>query len=150
MEQKQEARGPSDGEMLRRVAGALTGRVAALLAEHGLTVDRWRVLCSLTETGPQTMSDLGRDTSITGPTLSRVVDRLVKDALVYRNVDATDRRRVVVHAADRGRAAVVRLRPDVEDAERRGLAALSSREARTLRRFLERIDQMDPRVSVKH
>lgn len=149
MEQKQEPRGPSDGEMLRRVASALTGRVAAILAEHGFTVDQWRVLNSLTETGPQTMSDLGRDTSITGPTLSRVVDRLVKNALIYRNVDANDRRRVVVHAADRGRALVVRFRPDIEDAERHGLAALSSHEARTLRRFLERIDRMDPSVSTK-
>lgn len=85
------------------------------------------------------MSDLGQATSISGPTLSRVVDKLVTHALVYRNVDAGDRRRVLVHAAKRGQTMVERLLPEVEAAERYALAPLSAREAQTLRTLLARI-----------
>ena len=69
----------------------------------------------------------------------RLVDRLVERSLLYRNVDATDRRRVVVHAAERGRALCRSLAPRIAAAERDGLAALSSAETRTLRRLLERL-----------
>lgn len=125
--------------MFRHVASTLTNRVAEALSSHGLTVDQWRVLRSLTESGPQTMSDLGQSTTISGPTLSRVVDKLVTNALVYRNVDAGDRRKVLVHAAERGQTVVEQLLPDVEAAERQALAPLSTRETQTLRTLLERI-----------
>ena len=60
-------------------------------------------------------------------------------SLLYRNVDATDRRRVLVHAADRGRALCRSLAPRISEAERSGLAALSAAEADTLRSLLERL-----------
>ncbi len=131
--------------MLSQATSALAGRIAATLAEHDLTLDQWRVLHTLTETGPQTMSELVRETHITGPTMSRVVDKMVERALLYRNVDTDDRRRVVVHAADRGIALDHELAPRIREAEHSGLVSLSSREARTLRRLLERIshDQFD-------
>jgi DNA-binding MarR family transcriptional regulator len=129
----------SDLELLQQVANLLTTRVARALVDHELTVDQWRVLHTLALTGARTMSELAQGTQITGPTLSRVVDRLVERALVYRNVDAADRRRVVVHAADRGRALCEELAPAIGGAERQGLAPLSSEEARTLRELLERI-----------
>jgi DNA-binding MarR family transcriptional regulator len=125
--------------MLNRVASAVSGRVAATLAEQGLTLDQWLVLRALAEAGPQTMTGLTRETGITGPTLSRVVDRLVERALLYRNVDADDRRRVVVHVAERGCGLVDQLAPSIAEAERDGLSPLSAREARTLRDLLARI-----------
>lgn len=131
-DQPQRAR-VSDLEMLRQVTATLTDRVAATLAEHDLTVDQWRVLRWLTFTGPQSMSDLVNGTRITGPTLSRVVDKLAERALVYRNVDAGDRRRVLVHAADRGRRLVADVAPLIDDVERRGLDSLSASELSTLR-----------------
>lgn len=139
MKRTPQPRGPSDVDMFRHVASTLTNRVAEALSSHGLTVDQWRVLRSLTESGPQTMSDLGQSTTISGPTLSRVVDKLVTNALVYRNVDAGDRRKVLVHAAERGQTVVEQLLPDVEAAERQALAPLSTRETQTLRTLLERI-----------
>ncbi|RLV55389.1 MarR family transcriptional regulator [Aeromicrobium phragmitis] len=129
----------SDLEMLRQVTTALTDRVAATLAEHELTVDQWNVLRSLTVSGPQSMSDLVERTRITGPTLSRVVDKLAERALVYRNVDAGDRRRVLVHAADRGHKLVTQIAPLIDEVERHGLASLSASEVSTLRTLLARV-----------
>lgn len=43
------------------------------------------------------------------PTVTKAVDRLVDDAVVYRRQDTTDRRRVVVHLSDLGRDLIARL-----------------------------------------
>ncbi|SDN82610.1 MarR family winged helix-turn-helix transcriptional regulator [Geodermatophilus sp. DSM 45219] len=126
-------------DLLRQVASGLTSRVEEILVDHELTFDQWRVLDTLTQQGPLSMSDLGGRTRVPGPTLTRIVDRLVERSLLYRNVDATDRRRVLVHAADRGRALCRSLAPRISEAERSGLAALSAAEADTLRSLLERL-----------
>ena len=80
-----------------------------------------------------------RSCSRPGPTLSRVVDKLAERALVYRNVDAGDRRRILVHAADRGRRVVADVAPLIDDVERRGLDSLSASELSTLRTLLTRV-----------
>jgi DNA-binding MarR family transcriptional regulator len=126
-------------DLLRRATAGLTSRIEEILAEEELTLDQWRVLRTLTEAGPLSMSDLGGCTHITGPTVTRVADRLVERALLYRDVDAADRRRVLVHVAERGRALCRTLAPRLDEAERTGLSALSESEATTLRRLLERL-----------
>lgn len=137
----QEDRGQtvSHVDLLRRATAGLSHRLEGILTEADLTLDKWRVLHFLTECGPLSMSDLANRTQITGPTLTRVVDRLAERALLYRNVDAADRRRVLVHVADRGRSLHQSLAPQIAEAERTGLAVLSDVEAATLRRLLERL-----------
>lgn len=131
----------SSVDLLQWAALGVSSYVEGVLKERGLTMDQWRVLRALVGDGPQTMTALGVSTRITGPTLTRVVDRLAESALVYRNVDAEDRRRVVVHAAQRGTALVRSLSPLIIQAEHAGLSALTDQERRTLRRLLERLDQ---------
>ncbi len=129
----------SSVDLLRQVASGLTSHVEDVLADSDLTLDQWRVLRTLDVGGPLSMSDLSGRVRIPAPTATRIVDRLVERALLYRNVDATDRRRVLVHAAERGRRLCRSLAPRIADAERDGLAALSAAEATTLRRLLERL-----------
>ena len=138
---RQETQGgtPSHVDLLRQVASGLTARVEQILVDSDLTLDQWRVLRTLEDDGPLSMSDLSGRTRIPAPTATRIVDRLVERSLLYRNVDATDRRRVLVHAAERGRRLYRSLAPRIADAERDGLAALSAPEASTLRRLLERL-----------
>lgn len=69
---------------------------------QALTLDQWLVLDALRGSG-QTMTDLAERTCITGPTLTRIIDRLVSIAAVYRELDAGDRRKVRVHLSARGR-----------------------------------------------
>ena len=126
-------------DLLRQVASGLTSRVEEILGASDLTLDQWRVLHTVDERGPLSMSDLSGRTRVSGPTVTRIVDRLVERSLLYRNVDPADRRRVVVHAAERGRALCRSLAPRIAEAERDGLAVLSSAETRTLRRLLERL-----------
>lgn len=139
MRQESPASPPSHVDLLRRAADGVSARLAEILRGADLTLDQWRVLQTLDGHGPLSMSELGARTRITGPTATRLVDGLVERSLLYRNVDATDRRRVLVHTGDRGRALCRSLDPQIAAAERGALSALSEDETRMLRRLLERL-----------
>jgi DNA-binding MarR family transcriptional regulator len=61
------------------------------------------------------MSEIAEFALMPPPSTTKLIDRLVSANLVYRRVDPTDRRRVLVFLAARGRAAHRRLRPVVEE-----------------------------------
>jgi DNA-binding MarR family transcriptional regulator len=52
--------------------------------------------------GRQSLSDLAQAEQVKPPTMSRIVDALVRDGLVKREVDKNDRRSVVITATDKG------------------------------------------------
>ncbi len=103
--------GPSLPDLLSRVEREVTGRLTALLAAEGCTVDEWRVLSLLARTGGRPMTAIAQATLLLPPTLTKRVDRMVADGLVYRRVGVDDRRRVLVLLAPRGRIAHDRLAP---------------------------------------
>jgi DNA-binding MarR family transcriptional regulator len=84
-------------------------RLAAGLGTEGVSVEQWRILRALSDGHGHSMTDLAGVVLMAHPTLTKAVDRLVDDALVYRRQDVTDRRRVVVHLSDLGRDLVARL-----------------------------------------
>jgi DNA-binding MarR family transcriptional regulator len=93
----------SDAE--RRV----TRRLSQVLAHHDCTTERWRALTLLSRGAGHSMTELSEFTQLPPASLTRLVDRLVDDNLVYRKADARDRRRVIVHITPRGRALQRRL-----------------------------------------
>jgi DNA-binding MarR family transcriptional regulator len=52
--------------------------------------------------GKTSLSDLAQAEQVRPPTMSRIVDALVKDGLVRREADKTDRRSVAITATDKG------------------------------------------------
>ena len=52
--------------------------------------------------GKKSLSDLAEAEQVRPPTMSRIVDALVRDSLVKREVDGKDRRSVVITATDKG------------------------------------------------
>lgn len=103
---------------LVRAARAVAVRVEEVLRPAGLGLDHWLVVEALAERRARTMADLTTRTLVTGPTLTRVVDRLATNAMVYREVDPEDRRRVVVYLSPRGQATYRRLATAVGRIER--------------------------------
>jgi DNA-binding MarR family transcriptional regulator len=97
----------------------VTGRLAALLAAEASTLDEWRVLSLLARRGGQSMSAIAAATLLAPPTLTKRIDAMVADGLVHRRVDDSDRRRVLVLLAPRGRAAHRRLTHLVLQEDRR-------------------------------
>lgn len=121
-----------DLDALYRVLDAVRRRVEPVLASDGLTLDRWRVLALLCDTGPSSMTRVGERTRITAPSLTRAVDRLVEDALAYREIDFEDRRRVLVHVSARGRRVHGRLEPGVRDGQSAALLSVDAADVRVL------------------
>lgn len=97
------------------------------LAEEGLTVDRWRVLDLLSDGEGHAMFAIATSIAVPGPSLTKIVDRLVDAALVYRLVDDRDRRRVLAFASTQGLQTHARLAPVVAQVEQRQMDALGER-----------------------
>jgi DNA-binding MarR family transcriptional regulator len=93
------------GEAERRVKR----RLAQVLADHDCTVERWRTLALLDGSESHRMSELAEVAQLPPASLTRLIDGMVADNLVYRKGDSADRRGVVVHVAPRGSALYRRL-----------------------------------------
>lgn len=87
----------------------LARRVVTVLAPEGFTVDQWLILHTLAGGAGHSMGELADALMISNPTLTRCVDALVDQSLVYRRQDADDRRRLGVHLARQGQARLTRL-----------------------------------------
>lgn len=125
-----------DALFLRRMAARLDRGAAAVVRGHGLTVDQWRMLDLLADAGPLPMAALCEELSLAGATATRIADRLVAEALVYRSIDDTDRRRVVLRAAKRGLELREQLSDEVEQAQARQLDTLDEADHERLVRML--------------
>ena len=90
-------------------------RQAVLLQAQGegCSIEQWRVLNLLADGQGHTMTEVAKYALLPAPTATKLIDRLVTDNLVYRRPDPADRRRVLVHAADRGRELHARLAPSL-------------------------------------
>jgi len=108
----------------------------AIVKARGISVLEWRVLGQLSS-GPETVSTLAENALSKQPTLTKVLDRMVKDGLVSRLEDAADRRRVNVRLTDKGRALAAELVPLAREHESRVLAGYGQREAAALKRALK-------------
>ncbi|MCK9792546.1 MarR family transcriptional regulator [Isoptericola sp. 4D.3] len=111
---------PTSADLLRDsvLAGRRAARRAAdALAHAGCTVDEWLVLDTLGRRPGATMSELRAATVTDKATLGRRVDALVTRALVYREVDAFDRRVIRVHLSSRGRDVLSGLGARLAEAE---------------------------------
>lgn len=115
-----------DSRLLTMVAGNVNREIDTALSPEELSADQWRVLDYLDETGPCTMSSLAKATGTSSATLTRIIDRLVSRALVYRSADGNDRRRVLVLLSERGQKTTERVRPLVHAAAERAAAELSA------------------------
>ncbi|MDS9468478.1 MarR family transcriptional regulator [Paracoccus sp. MBLB3053] len=92
-------------DSLVHVLMELNRQLVRQLSGDGLPVEQWRVL-SLLHANPDgmTMRALGEGLSIAAPSMTKLIDRMVNEALVYRVPNPSDRRNVVILASDKGKA----------------------------------------------
>jgi len=96
----------------------LSRGLSAVLAEESFTVEQWRIMSALADGEGHLMGELAESRLIPHPTLTRIVEGLVDDGLVYRRISKADRRRVAVYLSRRGQERVVRLNARVSAQER--------------------------------
>lgn len=76
----------------------------ARMAHLGMDIARWRPFLQLRALQPCAMTDLARVTALDRTTLTRIVDRLVKDGWVQRATPPSDRRQVLLTITPAGEA----------------------------------------------
>lgn len=94
-------------------------------AELGLTTGQLRVLFLIREHPGVTAGELATRLNVTPPTISGIVDRLVKLTFVRREDDIADRRLVRNHLTEAGANACSRLERGVEVFTRRILVEMN-------------------------
>jgi DNA-binding MarR family transcriptional regulator len=125
-------------ELLSQVAYRISRRVEAALGPDGPTLDQWRVLAFLADGAGHPMTEIAAHAMVPAPTLTKLVDRLVDRALVYRRADDADRRRVLVFLSAHGHVEHERLAPAVA-AVGESLDAELDSDAATFTELLERL-----------
>lgn len=110
--------------VLSRAERLMVARLSELLAAEDCTVEQWRVLSAVADGGGHPMTEIADYALMPAPSLTKLVDRMVADNLVYRRADPGDRRRVLLHLAARGRILHQRAAHRVAEDHARVLAEL--------------------------
>ena len=116
------------------------------LKKHGLSVPAWRILSSLSD-HERGVGELAKIVLVQQSTLSKKLDRLQEQGFVTRERGKQSRRRVTVQLTDKGRAAIVELRPLAEIKEAEMQASLPNQELEPLkdllRNIIEHLDEQE-------
>lgn len=88
--------------LLSRAERLAVRRVRSVLDEFDCSVEAWRVLDLLSDGQGHNMTALAEHAFLPAPSLTKLIDQLVDQNLVFRRVDPTDRRRVLAHLTPRG------------------------------------------------
>ena len=107
------------------------------LSKEGVPVEQWRILKVLSDGKGHSMGELAEAVLLNHPTLTKMVDRMVSDALVYRVQDPKDRRKVLMFVSDRGKALSKRLNSLAVSQEEHILESYGDKPTSELKRLLE-------------
>lgn len=127
---------PSLQTLLSEASRKATADLERVLRPKGIPVEYWRVLEVLADENGRPMSALAEAVSMRLPTLSKLVDRMVADALVQRAADPQDLRRVLVYISDLGLQLVTGLREKVRRQRTALEASLGQEHGAALKRLL--------------
>ncbi len=88
--------------LLTRAERLSVRRVQSVLDEFDCSVEAWRVLDLLSDGRGHNMSAIADCVFLPMSSLTKIVDRLVDQNLVYRRIDPADRRRILAQSTPRG------------------------------------------------
>jgi len=111
------------------------------LRPGGVPIEQYRILEVLDAKEPAPMGEIAQQSLIEAPTLTKIVDKMVAEGLVYRAPDANDRRRVLILTAPAGKALFKRLRGVSTAQEQRIIDLLADDKAAALRSLLKELIQ---------
>ena len=88
--------------LLARASHVVSTELHEHLRRRGISVPVWRVLASLIGISGETVTGLAEVCLLQQPTMTKLLDRMVRDGLVKRSQDTRDRRVVRVALTPRG------------------------------------------------
>ncbi|MEO8936943.1 MAG: homoprotocatechuate degradation operon regulator HpaR [Burkholderiaceae bacterium] len=97
---------------LLRAREAVMAKFRPMLREHDLTEQQWRVLRALEASGkPLRVIEIGQQTCLSMPSLSRLLKTLETRRLIRRAVHADDLRAAQVTLSPKGKALIEKIAP---------------------------------------
>ena len=119
----------------RKVNASLSSR----LRKHGIQIEAWRILETLDSGRRLTMGQLADIVLMNPPTLTKLVDRMVSDGLVHRQVAQNDHRKTNVLATALGRKRMMQIREEVEEQDSTIQGQLGESNAKQLMQLLQEL-----------
>lgn len=129
------------GYLLGQANHALYKEFDAQVRARGLSSIEWRVLATLHDGDPLTVSQLAQEVLSKQPTVTKLVQRMADQGWVALHADAADQRRTLVKVTPAGRRLVKPLVEAAREHESRILRSLGATEKAALRKLLEKITQ---------
>ncbi|WP_298933544.1 MarR family winged helix-turn-helix transcriptional regulator [uncultured Ramlibacter sp.] len=129
------------GYLLGQANHALYKDFDAHVRAAGLSSIEWRVLATLHDGEPLTVSQLAHEVLSKQPTVTKLVQRMADQGWVALQADASDQRRTMVLATAAGRRLVKPLVAEAKQHEARMLRTLGATEKVALRKLLEKLAQ---------
>ena len=111
------------------------------LGEHGVSTPRSKLLAEVARMQPVRLADLAREVGISQGTASTLVEALVRDGLVARGVDDTDRRAIRLTTTPAGETQARNWLRDYVVVAGEIFSCLTTEEQRELTRLLDRITE---------
>ena len=135
--------------LLARASHLISAEFHEQLRRRGISVPVWRVLASLVGSAGETVTGLAETCLLQQPTMTKLLDRMVRDGLVKRTQDTRDRRVVRVELTTRGEVIAAELVQAARHHEAEVLARHPEAEAMAVKSLLRAIiaRQMRPRRS---
>ena len=109
------------------------------VADLGITFAQWLVLIRIGSKVGSTAAELCRAIEYDSGSMTRMLDRLEKAGLIYRERSSEDRRVVNLHLTKEGQDLYPRLTPVAISNHNQSLKGFTSDEVETLMGFLDRI-----------
>jgi DNA-binding MarR family transcriptional regulator len=132
--------------LMARASHLISSEFHQQLRRRGVSVPVWRVLASLVGSpGGETVTGLAEVCLLQQPTMTKLLDRMVRDGLVLRSQDGRDRRVVRVLLTPRGEAIADELVQAALQHEREVLQRHPEAEAVALKSLLRGILARQPR-----
>ena len=129
-------------DRLHSVAIHLLRRVRRGDDAAGLSAPRLSALSVVIYRGPISLTELAKAEAVTAPTMTRLVQALVKAGLVEKSVDASDNRAVLLRATDAGRRTLDLARARRLAAIEELLSRLDPEEAATVERTVSLLEPL--------
>lgn len=129
------------GYLLGQANHALYKDFDAHVRAAGLSSIEWRVLATLHDGEPITISQLAHEVLSKQPTITKLVQRMSEQGWLALHADAADQRRTLVSVTPAGRRLVKPLVEEAKQHEARMLKALGAAEKAALRKLLEKLAQ---------
>jgi DNA-binding MarR family transcriptional regulator len=125
--------------LLARASHLISSEFHELLRRRGISVPVWRVLASLVGSQGETVTGLAETCLLQQPTMTKLLDRMVRDGLVKRMQDTRDRRVVRVALTTRGEVMATELVQLARQHEAEVLARHPEAEAMAIKSLLRGI-----------